>query len=187
MYGILGYFVASIATFSVGFLRRNWLSTSDECTLSFRKPICYRVGVGMLSSLFLALAFFFVVNKYVSDVASKMFFFLSCSSFACLLAYIAGPQDVSVDVSTRVCHETAGWMLHPQRRSIALTEKSCVSICADNTSYYVILMIGGGTKRYFIVARPASLNQARLFAEPTARKLHLPVKETTLTALLRLS
>ncbi len=186
MYGVLAYVGMTVVTYSIGFLHRNWLVTSEEHRLSFRKPTFYRIGAGMFSLLFLAVGVFVVVDTYVSSIGFKIFFFLSCSSLAGLFAYIAGPQDVYVDIETRICHETTGWMLHPRKRSLALTENSCVSICADNTSYYVILMIGSGTKRYFIIARPASLSQAHLMAEPTAGRLQLPVKETTLKDLLQL-
>lgn len=70
--------------------------------------------------------------------------------------------------------------MHPRKRSLALTEASCLSICVDNASYYVHLMIGGGTGRYFILARPSSLGKAQSIAEPIAAQLHLPVKEVTL-------
>jgi hypothetical protein len=47
-------------------------------------------------------------------------------------------------------------------------------------------MIGGGTKRYFIIARRASLSQAHEIVDPIAEKLRIPVKETTMKELRQL-
>ena len=136
----------------------------------------------MLSLLLLAGALFFVLDR--SGAALLSLFLLPLIVF---LAYIAGPQDVLVDLETRMCHETAGWIIYPQKRNLALTEASCLCIFANGASYYVTLMIGGGTKRYFIIARPITLRQARIIAEPIAEKLHLPVNEVSVKEMIRLS
>ena len=78
-------------------------------------------------------------------------------------------------------------MFHPKKISIAMTQASCVCICTGERSYYVFLMMGGGTDRWFLLARPALMGDARTFAQEMAAKLDLPVKETTFTEMRVLS
>jgi hypothetical protein len=61
-----------------------------------------------------------------------------------------------------------------------------LALQGGQTSYYANLMIGGGTKRYFIIARRASLSQAHEIVDPIAEKLRIPVKETTMKELRQL-
>jgi len=187
VYSVFAYVIVTSVICWIGFLQGSWLATANQHVLIFRKPAFYRIGTAMMSLLFLAGAIFFILNAQRPHNSGEWVLSVLFLPFAVLFAYIAGPQDVCVDLETRICHETIGWMIHPRKRSLPLTEASCLSICSDNTSYYVNLMIGGGTKRYFMIARPSSKSQAHKIADPIAEMLHIPVKETTLAEMRQLA
>ena len=169
----------------VGYSQGSWLAASGPHVLSFRKPVLCRVGVGMLAVLFLTGTAFFLWDEYTTGV-SYMPLSISCLVVACFFAYVAGPQDVTVDIQSGVCHETFGWLVRPRKRSLALTDASCLAtLCSGGTSY-VFLMIGGGSKRYFMIAATSSMGEAYSIASPIAQKLHLSIKETTIQGLRRL-
>jgi len=179
------YVLAMAVMCWVGFSQGSWLAVSGPYVLNFRKPVFCRVGTGMLAVLFLTGAAFFLWDEYTTGV-SYMFLSIICLVMACFFAYVAGPQDVTVDIESGVCHETFGWMVHPRKRSLALTEASCLAtVCSGGTSY-VFLMIGGGSKRYFMIAATSSMSDAYSIASPISQKLHLSIKETNIQGLRQL-
>lgn len=195
-WGIGGsYFVVMIGACLLGLMQASWHDKSDQHIMRFRKPNAFRLGAGMFSLLMLAMALFFALTSTDSvkprDLELAIWFTwlwkvpLSLA-MAVLFVYIAEPQDVSIDLETRTCLKTAGWRFHRRRHSYPLTTKTCVCVCSGGQSYYVFLVIGGGTRKSLLLARPERKRDAAGIAQEIADKLSLPAKEATLSTLSRL-
>lgn len=186
LFGFVYVFAAIIISF-VGF-SQSWFETSNQHVLSFRKPKLMRLGAGTVGLLCLCFPWMIANNTRPSDLAFVWCSFGTTSvALSGLLAYIAGPQDVLIDLDARTCHGTDGWMFRPRRRICPLSDVSSVYVWAGGYSWYVAIWIGGKKDPVFLLARPASKSAALSFAREIADKMHLPVKETTLGEIRKLS
>ena len=183
------YVFTTIVILVVGTLQGSWLDSTDQQVICFRKPKMLRLGAGMASSIFLVAAIFFALSAVRQfGVLFTWLWNVPLSIFlTALLAFLAGPQDVFIDLETRLCYKIDGWMFHPRKNTYHITEVSSLSICSGGQTYYVFLMIGGGSKQWFLLARPEQKTDAICFAQAIADKLHLPVKETNFRELRELS
>jgi hypothetical protein len=157
--------------------------------MSFRKPWAFRLGSGMasLSCLAAALYFAFEAVGYFGVWQTWLWNIPMCLLMAGVLANAAGPHDVFIDLDARTCQITFGWPLYPRKRTYSLTKASCVGVCPGGSTYFVFLILGGGTNNQFLLARPERKSDALNAAQEFADKLHLPVKETSLKGLRNLS
>ena len=184
------YVLATIVVCIIGFQQGSWLDKKN-CNpniLRFRKPVFYRLGSAMMAILFLQFVLFFVSGiEYFGKTITWFFLVPLCLLFSWLFVYTAGPEDLFINIETQVCQQTKGWFFHPRKRSISLSEASCVCIVAGSKSYYINLMIGGNTDLWFLIARPSNMSDATTIAQEIAGKLHLLVKESSFDDLRKLS
>ncbi len=100
--------------------------------------------------------------------------------FTLFFAYVAGPQDILIDLEARVCYQTKGWMFHPRKRTYYLTETSSLCACCGGQSCYVFLRIGDAANQRLMLATRSSKQDAYYYGKEIADKLGLPIKATTL-------
>ncbi len=184
--GIVYAFAAAIISF-IGF-SQGWLKTSNQDVLSFRKPKLMRLGSGMIGLLCLCNPWIIMTDTKPSDIMLMWCTFGAVSiALFCLLSYLAGPQDVLINLNEKVCYGTAGWIFNPRKRICPLSDKSSVCVWASGHSWCVVLWIGGRKDPRFLLGLPSCKSEAITFAKNIACKLHLPVKETTLKEIRQLT
>ena len=173
------YLLATTVMLAVGSSQASWLDSADLHTISFRKPAPTKLSMGMFSLLFLMTA---VVSGTADHHSEKFLLRIWCIPwclvFSLVFACLAGPQEVSVDLETRTCQETKGWLFCPRKTVHALSEASCVCIL-DGEINNVFLLPGGGRDRWFILGQPFHSKDAPAVAQEMADKLHLPVRKAT--------
>jgi len=94
------------------------------------------------------------------------------------LAYLAGPQDVRIDLATRICYETKGWFFHPRKQTYQLTDASYICAYSGSKSCFAMLRVGNPEDTRFILAMRGSQSAALSFAQDIAGKLHITAKAT---------
>ena len=174
-----GYLLATMAMLAVGSSQGSWLNSAGLHTIKFRKPALTRSSMGMSSLLFLMI----VIVSGKADHHSEIFFFRFwcipwCLALSLVFAYLAGPQDVSVDLETRTCQETKGWIFRPRKNVHALSETSCVCILNGEINN-IFLLPGGGRDKVFVLGQPFRSKDAPALAQKMADELCLPVKNAT--------
>lgn len=191
IYSVFAFGFLAGALFFKGYNQGSYLARSDEHVLSFHRPRLMRLGSGMCGLLFLAGAVFIVfdpnhIYSGQSDVSFKWIMGVMLPFVASFFFFMANPQEVRVDLDTRLCHQTSGWILRPKQRTAALTGASLVGVIPSQI-YIVTLMIGGGKNCNVTIGQFPVLPMALAFAQEMGNKLHLPFQQITEADLISLS
>ncbi len=182
----LVYFLATIALLLVGMMQGNRNDKSAEHILSFRRPVALKIAGGMFILLLLAPDFAF--NPITFGFWEFWLFFVPTSlllTVPCIL--MIGPHDVSIDLQTKTCQVTNGWVFRPRTRRYSLTAASSVCVCSGGEAYYVFLVIGDGTHTRLMLEPVSGKNDAITYAQEIGDRLQLPVKNIPLRQLRSLN
>jgi len=181
--GLLGVFIyigVMLVLLCMGY--RDRLVASSAHQMDFKRPWPERVSTGMLSLLL-----FLGAGLGATILAADFGFWYTwgwfvpvCFLTGGLMLYASGPQDVCIDLDTRMCYGTRGWMFYPQKRVCPLRETSHLCVFRGGYGCYVVLWINGVKDPMFILAKTSTLSQALSYAERVAIPLQLPVREKTL-------
>lgn len=174
------YFLSSIALLCAGMMQGIQLVVADPQFLSFRKSSLLRIASGMMSFLFLGGLWVIIQATRPSDYVYLGWFIGPASiGVSCLFAYFAGPQDVRIDLQSRVCLQTKGWFFRPREQTYQLTEASSLCACCGGQACYTMLRVGDSANHRLLLAMCNSQDEAYSFALTIAEKLDLPAKKTT--------
>ena len=178
--GVFAYIGVMLILVCMGYRER--LVASSPRLMDFRNPWPERVSAGMLSLLLLLGA---VLGATVLAPGFGLWFTWAwfvpiCLLMGALMLYLSGPQDVRIDLDTRMCYGTKGWMLCPQKRVCPLSEASHICVFRGGYGCYVVLWINGIKDPMFMLAKTGTLSEALSYAQKIAIPLQLPVREKTL-------
>jgi len=177
------YFLAAIAMLLLGLMQGSGQSEAAEHVMIFRSPRMLSIGMGMFGMLFLAVAVWF--SAIASDAGgwTTLLFVLPSLLLGVPCLLLTGSHDVSIDLEGKVCQVTRRWAFRTRKRSYLLSAASSVCVCTGGESYYVFLVVGGGTYKRFLLERFSLKIDATMFAQEVADKLRLAVRELPLQRL----
>ena len=183
----LVYFLATIAMCLLGLMQGSRQGESAEHVMSFRSPRMLSIGMGMLGLLFLAIAVWF--SAIASDAGgwTTLLFVLPSLLLGVPCLLLTGSHDVSIDLEGKVCQVTRRWAFRTRKRSYLLSAASSVCVCTGGESYYVFLVVGGGTYKRFLLERFSVKTDAAMFAQKVADKLQVAARELPLSHLRSLN
>ena len=178
------YIVVTLTMSVIGLMHGDWRISCDTTRVCFRKPWSLRIGYAMSSFLVLALMGMFVHDTLANSgllnagvLYTWGFVVPGCTPFGILLLRGSGPQDLWINLDTRVCHSLGGWPLFPSHSSCALRETSCLYVFPGSYSYYVVLWIGGAKEPGFTLAQGGTSREVASLARKHAELLNLPIRE----------
>ena len=183
----LVYFLATIAMCLLGLMQESRQSKSAEHVLNFRSPRMLSIGMGMFGLLFLAVAVWFSAFASDANIWTTLMFVLPSLLLGVPCLLLTGSHDVSINSEEKVCQVTRKWAFRTRMQSYSLSAASCVCVCTGGESYYVHLVVGGGTYKRFLLERFSLKTDAIMFAQEVADKLKLTVKEIPLQQLRSLN
>ena len=183
----LAYFLATIAMSLLGLMQGSRQSRPAEHVMDFRSPRALSIGMGMFGWLFLAVAVWFSAFASDANIWTTLVIVLPSIllSVPCLL--LTGSHDVSIDLKEKVCQVTRRWAFRTRKQNYLLSAASCVCVCTGGESYYVFLVVGGGTYKRFLLERFSLKIDATMFAQEVTNELQVVVKEMPLRRLCSLN
>ena len=173
------YFLTTLVVGCIGLAEGFQLDVSNPQFLVFQKSSMTRLFSAMMSLMCLGCIGIFANATRPADI--ETFWWLiapMCVGVSYFFAYLAGPQDVRIDLESRICYQTKGWFFHPRKQTYQLTQASYLCAYCGNKSCYTMLRIGDPADTRFVLAMRGSQSAALSFAQEIADKLHLPAKVT---------
>lgn len=150
-------------------------TTYSENSIRFQRMLLIRLGYGLMSIGFLILTLQMLALWNAEDISIK-YVYIPCGFICCIvMVYVAGPQDLRIDLTTRACEALQGWPFVPKRTRCSLTEDAFLYVRPGGQSCQVCLDFGKQTKLKFILNEFSLKRDALAYAQEMAAKLSLPV------------
>lgn len=177
--GVFVYLGIMAALLSLG--SGEWLAASSPEEVRFKRPWPLRASAGMFSLLFFSGA-----GLGATVFASSFGLWIAwgwfvpfCLLLGGLLLCLSGPQEICIDLNTRRCFQTTGWMFFPRENVFSLSETSHICVFRGGSGCYVVLWLNGIKDPKFMLGKTSRLSAALSYAEKLAKPLLLPVQEKT--------
>ena len=172
--GAAVYFLTMVVAGIFGLVQGFQFDTSHPKFLLVRKSKMTRLAMGMLSLMCLGGLPLIVSAAQPADLEVVSWLIVPGGiGLFTLFGFLAGPQDVRIDLDTRLCCETKGWFFLSKRRTYPLTDASSVCAHCGNKSCCAILRVGDAANTRFVLAMCGSESAALSFAQVIGKRLHL--------------
>jgi len=186
---VVTYCAVTLILCAASLINLNFLHSSTEKVLDFRKPYLMRISLGMLSLLLLVVAVQMPADQNGGRNGYAMWYTWMpvCLSLAALIAFLAGPQNIYIDVEARAGYTVKGWFFHPRRQKFRLGDKSFLCLITDHDGYTVLLCVADSARQRAFLGKFAAKDAALRVLQEVAEKLDLPIKELTAVEMINQS
>ncbi len=186
---VVAYCAVTTILCAASLINLNFLYSSTDKALDFRKPYLMRTSLGMLCFLLVVIAVWMPAVQSGGRNGYAMWYTWMplCLSIAALLAFLAGPQDIYIDVKARAGYTVKGWFFQPRRQEFSLGDKSFLCLITDHNGCTVLLCVANSARQRAVLGKFASKDAAVRVLEEVSVKLDLPIKELTAVEMINQS